>query len=334
MLQTVAADGANLRQIATDIRGSRPHKPVHSPDGQEIVFVHAPSRDSAEQLWIMAADGTNPHVLVEDFDGNEPAWSPDGQQIAFASDPGPGNGDIYVVERDGTELRQLTSDERDDHTPVWSPDGQQIAVMAFAGVGPIQELHVMAADGSNVRKLATNPQPFDNNRPVWSPDGGQIAFLVSEPNDRTQVWAMNADGSNLRMLTDDPRLDDIHQDEWPGPPSIAWSPDGQWIAFSTIRDGNSEIYLMHPDGTGQRNLTNDPTRDDFGPVWSPESTQIAFVSRSANIPSDDFEALNRWSIHVMDADGSNQQTVADPSVGIVGNFGYEFQPPVSWRHEG
>jgi len=41
----------------------------------------------------------------------------------------------------------------------------------------------------------------------------------------------------------------------------AWSPDGRWIVFNSDRDGNSEIYIMRPDGSGQRRLTNHPASD-------------------------------------------------------------------------
>ena len=40
------------------------------------------------------------------------------------------------------------------------------------------------------------------------------------------------------------------------------------IAFASDRDGNLEVYVMNADGTGQTNLTNNPTDDGF-PAWSP-----------------------------------------------------------------
>ena len=67
---------------------------------------------------------------------------------------------------------------------------------------------------------------------------------------------MNADGSGQRMLSRrgmDPQ----------------WSPDGTLISFVTGRDGNGEIYVMNADGTGHRNLTQNPLADDFEPAWSP-----------------------------------------------------------------
>ena len=67
---------------------------------------------------------------------------------------------------------------------------------------------------------------------------------------------MNADGSGQQRLTT--------QGAQPG-----WSPDGQKIAFMSERDGNAEIYVMHADGSQQRNLTRTRGGKESGLVWSP-----------------------------------------------------------------
>jgi Tol biopolymer transport system component len=69
---------------------------------------------------------------------------------------------------------------------------------------------------------------------------------------------MNVDGGNLRRLTDDPGLD-----EYP-----TWSPDGQWIAFHSERDGDFDIYIMRPNGSDLRRLT-DNDDSDMQPSWLP-----------------------------------------------------------------
>ncbi|MBD0326251.1 MAG: PD40 domain-containing protein, partial [Pyrinomonadaceae bacterium] len=67
------------------------------------------------------------------------------------------------------------------------------------------------------------------------------------------------------------------------------------IAFSTTRDGNSEIYVMNPDGSGQTRLTFNAALD-ADPAWSPDGTRLVFVStRDGN-----------EEIYVMNADGSSQ----------------------------
>ena len=67
------------------------------------------------------------------------------------------------------------------------------------------------------------------------------------------------------------------------------------IAFTSERDGNTEIYIMNDDGSGQTRLTNNKFRDEY-PSWSPDGTKIAFQSnRNGN-----------WEIYVMNADGTGQ----------------------------
>lgn len=69
------------------------------------------------------------------------------------------------------------------------------------------------------------------------------------------------------------------------------------IVFESNRDGNWEVYRMAPDGSDTINLTNDPG-DDFEPAWSPDGSQIAFVSNREN-----GEESGQF-IYIMNADGS------------------------------
>lgn len=70
------------------------------------------------------------------------------------------------------------------------------------------------------------------------------------------------------------------------------------IAFVSGQDGNCEIYLVDPDGTGLTRLTSNPARE-VSPAWSPDGTKIAFsTNRDGN-----------EEIYVMNADGSGQQNL-------------------------
>lgn len=76
------------------------------------------------------------------------------------------------------------------------------------------------------------------------------------------------------------------------------------IAFDSDRDGNREIYIMSPDGSGQTNLTNEPA-DDRNPAWNPQGTQIAFVSNRET------EQGHVEQIYVMNADGSDVRQLSN-----------------------
>ena len=76
------------------------------------------------------------------------------------------------------------------------------------------------------------------------------------------------------------------------------------IAFSSVRDGNLEIYVMDGDGSNQRRVTVNPARDEL-PTWSPDGAKIAFVSNRNNVNKD------HKQIWVIDADGKNPIRLTD-----------------------
>jgi Tol biopolymer transport system component len=91
------------------------------------------------------------------------------------------------------------------------------------------------------------------------------------------------------------------------------------IAFVSNRDGNDEIYVMQPDGSGQTRLTNDPL-DDEEPAWSPDGTKLAFRRNVLNA-----DGGAQGDIYVMNADGSGQRD-------ITNNPDLEFRP--AWSPDG
>lgn len=66
------------------------------------------------------------------------------------------------------------------------------------------------------------------------------------------------------------------------------------LAFTKVENGNSDIFTIHPDGSGLTNLTNDPAYDGH-PFWSPDGKYIAFESYRSGLPQ----------VYVMDSNGSN-----------------------------
>ena len=66
------------------------------------------------------------------------------------------------------------------------------------------------------------------------------------------------------------------------------------IVFTSMRDGNYEIYVMDSNGGNQVNLTDDPAVD-WSPTWSPDGDRIAFVSSRGTY----------FHIYTMDSDGRN-----------------------------
>ena len=292
-LSSASNIATNLTQNASD-----DWSPVWSPDGQRLAF--ASSRDGNTEVYVMAADGTNPTNLTQnaDTDGWNLVWSPDGQRLAFTSERD-GNTEVYVMDADGTDPTNLTQSAGDDWTPVWSPDGQHIAFTSNRDGNT--EVYVMDADGSDPTNLTQDAG--DDWAPVWSPDSQRLAF-ASNRDGNAEVYVMAADGSDLTNLTQDAGID--------GNP--VWSSDGQRIVFESNRDGNTEVYVMAADGTDPTSLTYHFS-GEWSPVWSPDGQRLVFLSnRDGNT-----------EVYVMAADGT------DPT-NLTQNVGDDWSPV--WSPDG
>jgi Tol biopolymer transport system component len=118
---------------------------------------------------------------------------------------------------------------------------------------------------------------------------GRIAF-----DNHEDVWTIDADGTDLTRLTHSPAFEF----------DPSWSPDGTQIAYRSDRGDESEIWIMHADGTGQRRLTA-----GLSPAWSPDGSSIAYASPGHD-PNPPLSGIS-----IMNADGSGQHRVPNTDGG-------------------
>jgi TolB protein len=118
-----------------------------------------------------------------------------------------------------------------------------------------------------------------------SPKGPPALLFVSTKDGDYAIFGADAQGKHVRRLTKE-RGDPSSPNGlfFQGEP--AWSPDGRRIAFVSLRDGTSHIYVMQADGTGTKRLTNSTKADDH-PAWSPDGSRIVFGREGAlyGVPS-------------------------------------------------
>ena len=89
-IYTMKANGTDIKQLTHFDPSNGGYQPSWSPDGQQILFSSFKSGSSiGPALWVMDADGSNPHLLYKAegssraLEGNHARWSPDGSQVVF-----------------------------------------------------------------------------------------------------------------------------------------------------------------------------------------------------------------------------------------------------------
>ncbi|QDU45002.1 translocation protein TolB [Symmachiella dynata] len=168
-------------------------------------------------------------------------------------------------------VERLTQDGLFKQRPVWSPDGNWLCFARHKGSTIF--LYLLSADGKTEKRLTDRTDPeYDAH---FSPDGKRLVFSfdkVSPNQGDLEVYSIGIDGKDLQPVAVN---DKLSHEEYP-----SWSADGKWIAFTSTRDGNQELYIVRPDGKEMQRLTDHAAIDEH-PTWSPDGKKIAF-------------ATNRW----------------------------------------
>ena len=218
----------------------------------------------------------------------DPVWSPDGTRVAFTRTGKEDAGHIYVVDSDGSNLRRLSRDNDKNESPAWSPDGRRILFENLNGVT------IVDVDGGDLQVVG------DEATGDWSPDGRWIAFGRGGGIDLARVGT-----TKLRHL--------VTGGEYP-----TWSPDGKAIAFTKSKGNSSQVFVMLPNGTSVRRLTN--ASDFTSLAWSPDGESIAFTRRVAD----------HYRIFVMSANGTRVRALAEASGWDAGYPSFAWSPDGRW----
>ena len=204
------------------------------------------------------------------------------ERIVFISDRD-GNPELYVSHSDGSNLLRLTETPADELSPSWSPTGDAIAFIRIEG----ERTAYLAIDpdGTNERLLAETDVLYSRlSDAAWSPDGSRIILQLAQDGE-TNLFLVNSDGSGQEVLSENAEL---------FVPSRA--PDGERILIQAGLAPAPRLFSVRSDGTEQLELTEDARLAS----WSPDASQIAFVSdRDGNT-----------EVYVMNADGTGLVNVS------------------------
>lgn len=328
-----------LRQLATNTNVEivpPANGPVYglafAATGEYLYFV----RGDPTALYRVSSLGGVSTKIIDTLEGDF-SISSDDRQIAFirpASLEGRREYSLVIANSDGTSERTLLAGTRTAsvHAPVWSPDNKSI-VCSFgdseSGRREVSIIEVRVADGSktewpldkffHIHKLAWLPHQsglimsatrnLEDNNQLW-----RVSYPDLEASEITEglsyyldlsltVTADKAVASQATLVSDicagsrrEPgNLTKITQ----ATGEFCWTPSGR-LVYSSTASGNRDLWIMQPDGTEQRQLSNNSAFEK-APAVTPDNRYIVFTSNRSG-------ALQLWR---MDIDGSNQIQLTD-----------------------
>jgi TolB protein len=250
--QIVAADWDGFGPQALT-SGSIDLLPAWSPDGALIAF--SSFRDGAgAHVYSVSTSTRQVRTLLATGDFTTGAtWSPDGARLAWSSSVND-NTDVWLGRADGTGAKRVTDSRGIDISASWSPDGKRIAFVSERAGTP--QVYLMSADGSGVRRLTF--QGNYNQEPAWSPKGDLIAFSGRDEHRVFDLYVITVDGGKVTRLTQNQGTNE----------KPAWAPNGRYLIFSSTRTGKRQLWTMQPDGSNQRQVTNEAVGAS-DPAWGP-----------------------------------------------------------------
>ena len=270
---TMNADGSDPRQLTFGPGDKR--QPRWSTDGTKIIYAapggsDAYGNDLGLDLFVINADRSGEPINLTESTGDDfdPAWSPDGGQIAYTSTRVNSLKQVFVMSVEcnpAPDTCSITESPRNitlgyaiEYAPAWSPNGQTLAVIASINRAP-GRIILRPAEGGEPSWFDLQDRIIGADHLTWSSDGQFLTFSWLIKYGQQEIYIAYAQS---------PGLDPISLTNSLGNKEPTFSPNNQWIVFTSTRDQNPEIYIMTNNGSGQQNLTQDPGRD-LQPDWQP-----------------------------------------------------------------
>ncbi len=220
----------------------------------------------------------------------DPQRSPDGKWVAYVvsraiKDTDKNDSDVWMASWDGAQDLQLTSSPESESTPRWSPDNKYLAFVSSRQGAKKGQVWLMNRAGGEASKLTDVKGGVSDF--AWSPDSKRLVLVVSEPDPR------------------DPQEDDDKKDpekKKTPPPIVIDRFHFKEDVSGYLRGEHTHLYLFDI-AAKKADVLTPGNFDDESPVWSPDGTQIAFVSKRG---TGDLDRSDNTDVYVVDTKAGAQ----------------------------
>ncbi len=225
----------------------------------EGTLVYIPTSEGSGLIWVNRDGRTQPVTEIQ-RNFSAPRLSPDGTRLSVTVSDEAGTPNIWIYEIAREILTQFTV-EGGNLRAIWSPDGQQLIFASNRATG-LPDLFWMPIDGSAEAKQLTTGE--NSQFPTsWSPDGLVAYVEVVMPGGDILVLSLDGERDTETVLA-------TQYNERNG----IFSPNGRWLAFTSDRSGQAEVYVKpYP---GQGGFVQISTDGGLEPVWAQSGKELFY----------------------------------------------------------
>jgi Tol biopolymer transport system component/DNA-binding winged helix-turn-helix (wHTH) protein len=281
LIQAFGGREQKLRSINPSTQNQLPTI-AWSGEGQTIAFAEAPLGGGHLRLQLLSLETQQISQIEHDErcqDESMPAFSHNGKLLAYACFIDSGHVALSIASSQGRSPRVVKEFEGYTLGVAWSGDDKRLIFSHLQKSFPNDRLQEMSLADGSVRDLSFDASvplrdlPIDKDV-IWpniAGSGGRLVYTMESGGNQVTVWRadLRKPHSPPTKLIFSTRRQLLPQ----------YSPDGKYIAFSSNRGGNDEIWMSDSDGRNLVRLSNVRPARAVAVNWSPDSRRIAFDSR-------------------------------------------------------
>jgi Tol biopolymer transport system component len=224
-----------------------------------LVYVAGGAQSAQRKLVWVARDGTEKPLAAPARAYRGPRISPEGGRVAVAIEEQETQIWLYDLSRE--TLTRITFEGNSNINAIWTPDGKKVAFTSNKE-GPVN-LYWQRADGSGgLERLTTSD--LLHSPMSWSPDGQRLAYIEINPTTGYDIWVVNASDLKAQPFLRTPFNES----------SPRFSPDGNWLAYTSNESGRYEIYMQPYPGPGGKWQIS--TEGGTEPVWNHNGRELFY----------------------------------------------------------